>query len=150
MPFLPGTFDATISLAVLEHVHDLHTYVYDTLRVLKPGGIAYFRWGPMWYSAHGHHAALIQPRFFPEGQTINDVIGDFNHLLMTPSELSEHMRSIMVFDEDRDGINVDKQLAILMDYIYDKPDLYDSTTTSTAHPATATNRIAISIATNYH
>jgi SAM-dependent methyltransferase len=42
LPFPANTFDAVVSLAVLEHVQDTEKVVRETFRVLKPGGYAYF------------------------------------------------------------------------------------------------------------
>ena len=40
-PFLDNTFDVVMSLAVIEHIANLDNYLFETYRVLKPGGIFY-------------------------------------------------------------------------------------------------------------
>jgi SAM-dependent methyltransferase len=42
LPFDAGSFDIVVSNHVIEHVGDQHGHVLEVLRVLKPGGIAYF------------------------------------------------------------------------------------------------------------
>jgi 2-polyprenyl-3-methyl-5-hydroxy-6-metoxy-1,4-benzoquinol methylase len=42
LPFPSATFDIVLSNHVIEHVHDQQKHVDEILRVLKPGGIAYF------------------------------------------------------------------------------------------------------------
>jgi len=42
MPFANGTFDIVVSNHVIEHVQDQRRHVTEVLRVLKPGGVAYF------------------------------------------------------------------------------------------------------------
>ena len=38
-PFPANWFDAVVSVEVMEHVHDLDSYLSDILRVLRPGGV---------------------------------------------------------------------------------------------------------------
>ena len=42
LPFLHDSFDIVICCDVLEHVNDLHLSLFQTSRVLKPGGIFFF------------------------------------------------------------------------------------------------------------
>lgn len=42
LPFDTGAFDIVVSNHVIEHVHDQPQHVLEVLRVLRPGGIAYF------------------------------------------------------------------------------------------------------------
>lgn len=39
-PFADQTFDVVISNQVIEHMHDLDNFIFETKRVLKPGGYA--------------------------------------------------------------------------------------------------------------
>jgi SAM-dependent methyltransferase len=41
LPFLPGSFDACVAIAVLEHVADPYRCVEEIVRVLRPGGYVY-------------------------------------------------------------------------------------------------------------
>lgn len=121
LPFWEKTFDVVISLAVLEHVYDLDSYINESMRVMKKGGIGYFRWGPMFYSTHGHHSGWISSNFL-NGKNIKDVVGDWNHLLMDKNELITHIKPQLSFNKINEA-KLDQQLEHLMYYIYEKNDL---------------------------
>ena len=53
LPFADGTFDAVLSIAVLEHVDDPMTCAAEILRVLKPGGLV-FASVPFLQPEHGY------------------------------------------------------------------------------------------------
>lgn len=50
VPFADGSFDAVLSAYVLEHVPVpvITSYITESLRVLKPCGVLYLHWGPVW------------------------------------------------------------------------------------------------------
>ena len=50
-----GSFDFIISDAVLEHVKDLNNFAEFSYKFLKPGGIFYASYGPIWYGPGGDH-----------------------------------------------------------------------------------------------
>ncbi len=50
-----GTFDFIISDAVLEHVPDMPGFAAGSAKFLKPGGIFYASFGPLWYGPSGDH-----------------------------------------------------------------------------------------------
>jgi SAM-dependent methyltransferase len=50
-----GTVDLCVSDAVYEHCQALPDVVRETFRILKPGGIVYASYGPMWFCAGGDH-----------------------------------------------------------------------------------------------
>lgn len=61
LPFAESHFDFVISLAVLEHVQDVDQVVSEALRVLKPGGVAYFEVPNNLYPFEGHYKMLWLP-----------------------------------------------------------------------------------------
>ncbi|MEX1018677.1 MAG: class I SAM-dependent methyltransferase [Litorilinea sp.] len=54
MPFADNTFDAIVSINVLEHVDDLYHTLRECQRVLQPGGVMLFHFPPF-YSPWGAH-----------------------------------------------------------------------------------------------
>jgi len=48
-------FDIIGSDAVLEHITDLPSVAKEFYRVLRPGGIIYATFGPLWHAWHGDH-----------------------------------------------------------------------------------------------
>lgn len=66
------SIDLCVSDAVFEHVQNLPAVMLETSRVLKPGGLVYAAYGPLWYCAGGDH--------FARGGLENV----FNHVLLEP------------------------------------------------------------------
>lgn len=75
-----GSFDFIISDAVLEHVKNLSIFAEFSYKFLKPGGIFYASYGPIWYGPGGDHI----PR---EGKEI------YNHLLLNKDEYDIRFKS---------------------------------------------------------
>ncbi len=55
LSFEDSSFDAIISLNVLEHVPNPKQYLQECCRVLRSQGLGYFSWYPIWSGATGHH-----------------------------------------------------------------------------------------------
>jgi SAM-dependent methyltransferase len=53
--FHDDTFDAILTLSVLEHLPDLMGAVVEMTRIVKKGGEHLHLFGPAWSSAYGHH-----------------------------------------------------------------------------------------------
>lgn len=100
LPFQDGSFDAVISLATLEHVHGIDTMLAEVVRVLKPKGLFYAGFGPIWSSAIGHHVTAKwrskEALFSPPAK---NPIPDHAHLLMTPDEMSAFLETSPCCDE---------------------------------------------------
>jgi SAM-dependent methyltransferase len=74
LPFLENSsIDICASEGVYEHCCDLAAVLRESFRVLKPGGVLYAAYGPLWFSAGGDH-------FSARGGVRNS----FNHLLLSP------------------------------------------------------------------
>ncbi|MCC6976203.1 MAG: class I SAM-dependent methyltransferase [Anaerolineae bacterium] len=76
LSFLPdASVDLAASDAVFEHVRDLGAALRETWRILKPGGLIYAAYGPLWYAPGGDH-------FSGAGGLAHS----YNHLLLDPPE----------------------------------------------------------------
>lgn len=94
MPFADNSFDAVVSVATMEHVKGLDAFLTEVTRILKPEGLFFVEFAPIWSSAHGHHVYAIagskEARFWKPGR---NPIPDYAHLLMTPEEMRADLRS---------------------------------------------------------
>lgn len=93
LPFPAGSFDAVFSVATFEHLLDLPRVLSEMHRVLRPGGIVYSHFGPIWSGCRGHHLRVqvgdLEARHFkPE----TNPLPDFAHLLLGPAELREGLK----------------------------------------------------------
>lgn len=82
------SIDLCASDEVLEHVSDLGAVMRETRRILKPGGLVYATYGPLWYSAGGDH--------FARGGIKNV----FNHLLLDEPDYKRYFESHKQITED--------------------------------------------------
>jgi SAM-dependent methyltransferase len=93
LPFPDNSFDAILSVATLEHVNGIDVFLSEIRRVLKPKGLFYTSFGPIWSNARGHHvfakAGSKEARFWKPGR---NPIPDYAHLLMTPDEMRIFLR----------------------------------------------------------
>lgn len=89
LSFLNGqSIDLCASDEVLEHVSDLGAVMRETHRILKPGGLIYASYGPLWYSAGGDH--------FARGGIKNV----FNHLLLDEPDYKRYFGNYKQAAED--------------------------------------------------
>lgn len=90
LPFKDGTISAIISIAAFEHIHDLDIALREMHRILKPGGIVYSDFGPIWSCSVGHHVYAvvdgIEARHFSPGK---NPVPNFAHLLMPREAVRE-------------------------------------------------------------
>jgi SAM-dependent methyltransferase len=56
LPFADGQFDSVFSYNAFEHFGDPCAVLAEALRVVRPGGTLYFRFGPLYRSSYGLHA----------------------------------------------------------------------------------------------
>lgn len=105
MPFPDNSFDAILSVATMEHVNGLDPFMMEAARVLRPGGLFYAEFCPIWSSALGHHVYAVagtkEARFWKPGK---NPIPDYAHLLWTPDEMREHLKSSPCSEELIDPI----------------------------------------------
>jgi SAM-dependent methyltransferase len=86
--------DAIFTVATLEHVIGLNEFFAEMRRVLKPGGVLFAAFAPIWSSAKGHHVFVVEgskeARFWKAGK---NPIPDFAHLLWTPQEMRAFLQT---------------------------------------------------------
>ncbi len=95
LTFDDESFDLVMSLNVLEHVPNPARYLQECCRVLRPGGVGFFSWYPVWSGATGHHVhpdmvsrkaqqlSMVCPEYSLDGSSIPL----WGHLLFDPSEM---------------------------------------------------------------
>ena len=81
----PESFDIVVSASAFEHIYNLDAALKGMYNVLKPGGVLWARFGPIWSCYYGHHL------WFRENNELinywNVLLPPFCHLLMSPNEL---------------------------------------------------------------
>jgi ubiquinone/menaquinone biosynthesis C-methylase UbiE len=91
LPLNDESFDVVATRAVLEHVQNLDAITSETARVLKPGGLAWHCFGPLYWCFGGDHC--IDAYGSADG---------YNHLLLPESEYQARIRSQVFFDQQID------------------------------------------------
>jgi SAM-dependent methyltransferase len=88
LPFRDESIASIFSIAAFEHVHDMDVALREMYRVLKPGGILYSDFGPIWSCSIGHHVFAIvdgvEARHWKPGK---NPVPHFGHLLLSRDQL---------------------------------------------------------------
>jgi len=112
LPLSDNSIDGIISIATLEHVNDLPGLLAEVKRVLRPGGIFYTDYGPIWTGPVGHHVfAQIEnkeARFWKEG---HNPIPDYFHLILDKEEMRKFLLG---------GPCDDRLVGPIVDWIYER------------------------------
>jgi SAM-dependent methyltransferase len=96
LPFEDGAFDAVFSVAAFEHILDLGRALAEMHRVLRPGGILYSNYGPIWSGCRGHHLRVqMGEREFRHFKPETNPLPDFAHLLLGKAELREALAAVL-------------------------------------------------------
>jgi glycosyltransferase involved in cell wall biosynthesis/tetratricopeptide (TPR) repeat protein/SAM-dependent methyltransferase len=92
MPFDDQSFDAILTIATMEHVHDVAKFLEESHRVLRPGGVFYTNFSPIWSCGIGHHVCAFagrkEARFWKPDR---NPLPDFSHLLWSEEEMREYL-----------------------------------------------------------
>lgn len=88
--FSDASFDVVGSDAVFEHVKDIGSVLKELHRVLRPGGILYAAYGPLWHCCGGDHISGF-----------DGISTGYNHLLLEPCEYERYI------NEARRKVNFD-------------------------------------------
>jgi SAM-dependent methyltransferase len=102
--------DVVVSSSAFEHVHGLDEVLIEMHRVLRPGGMLFSHFGPLWSTCYGHHLWLVH-----NGQVVNyhnALLPPWGHLLRSRQEI----RAMC------DGV-VDEALGdLIVEFVFDSPD----------------------------
>jgi SAM-dependent methyltransferase len=106
LPFKDQSISSILSITAFEHIHDFDVALREMHRVLRPGGLVYSEFGPIWSCSVGHHVyALvdgIEARHWKPGK---NPVPHYAHLLMPPQELrAAVLRKPWVFPKLADAI----------------------------------------------
>jgi len=91
MTFPNASFDIVYSTNCFEHILDIPSALRDIYRVLKPGGVLYSIFAPIWSAPDGHHTWVWDgdtPVTFSQ-----DLFQDWLHLVFSEEELRKHLNS---------------------------------------------------------
>jgi SAM-dependent methyltransferase len=88
LPFPDESFDAVCSNAVLEHVHDMGSFVGEAARVLRPGGVVDMVWHNF-FSPSGGHRTETEVARSPWGHITGDSPPSCYLNRMRPNEIRE-------------------------------------------------------------
>lgn len=91
LPFENESFDLIATSAVLEHVRNIRAMVYETARVLRPGGWAWHNFGPLYYTYGGDHC--MSSYGFCHG---------YDHLLLCEKDYQIALNNQAHFDKQND------------------------------------------------
>ena len=96
LPYRDNWFDAVISLNAFEHIPDPLAAIAEAHRVVKPGGVIYLSFDPIWTADSGNHFSWLG-------------LAPWEHLLCDTEEFCERMRSCggspPQLDDFRHGLN---------------------------------------------
>jgi SAM-dependent methyltransferase len=88
LPIADNSASAILSITAFEHIHDFDLALREMHRVLKPGGVLYADFGPIWSCSIGHHVFAIvdgvEARHWKPGK---NPVPHFAHFLMSPQQL---------------------------------------------------------------
>lgn len=92
LPYRDNSFDVLLNIATFEHIHNLDTTMREMHRLLKPNGIMYAQFGPIWSSAVGHHIwCHLDGQIFRFNDPELNPLDDFDHLVYDRTELADKL-----------------------------------------------------------
>lgn len=78
-----GCIDVIGSDAVFEHLKNLQEVLKEFYRILKPGGVLYATFGPLWYGYGGDHVSGY-----------DQILSGYNHLILDPPEYRMYLEGM--------------------------------------------------------
>lgn len=95
--FSDNFFDIALSLNTFEHIINLDKALEETYRVLKPGGILYSDFGPIWSSPKGHKSEAFF-EYHPKKER-SVTLPPYAHLLLTKEQARDYVAKSYPFLE---------------------------------------------------
>jgi glycosyltransferase involved in cell wall biosynthesis/ubiquinone/menaquinone biosynthesis C-methylase UbiE len=96
VPLQDASFDIIFTVAAFEHIHELEVALAEMYRLLKPGGLVYSFYGPLWSSGVGHHLWFERAgtwyRFSDEASTA-PILKNYEHLLFDKQQMKEKLNA---------------------------------------------------------
>lgn len=91
--FQPSSVDVISSDAVFEHIKNLPIVLGEFSRILKPGGLLYASFGPLWYGYGGDHISGY-----------DNIESGYSHLLMSKADYLSYLSRLGEFERnEHDG-----------------------------------------------
>lgn len=94
IPLPDNSVDGVFTVATIEHVADVEQLYSEVYRVLKPGGVLFADFAPIWSSYNGHHTYAVvdgkEARYWKAGR---NPVPDFAHLLWLPDQMREFLHA---------------------------------------------------------
>jgi SAM-dependent methyltransferase len=87
LPFADRSFDLIASTALFEHVNGVDALCAEMARVLRPGGLVFANFGPLFYTYRGAHFS-----------------GAYEHLWMTDAQFEQYLEARAIPSEIEDGL----------------------------------------------
>lgn len=90
---LENTFDRVFSIACFEHIHQMPEALNAMYRALRPGGLLFTMYSPIWSAHDGHHLSQMTDSQGRPIHTENDPvrIAPWAHLLLSPEQMVDHL-----------------------------------------------------------
>lgn len=88
---LHTSFDAIFSIACFEHVQRFPDALEAAFLALKPGGVLFSLFAPIWSAHDGHHLPVLFDAMGQKLKFSSSPIPPWGHLTMTPPELHQYL-----------------------------------------------------------
>ena len=91
-PVLENSFDVAVSFACFEHIHELPAALLAIYRALRPGGVLFAMFSPIWSAHDGHHLPEIKDKSGARFYFKSSPIPPWGHLLLRPPAMVQFLK----------------------------------------------------------